>query len=193
VTAQNLDGFPDFDREPPTLPELPHTATPMQVARAYGSAVAAWYERLKNLAEAVYWLRGVFHALHGKVDAGFSGLDAKIGRVEAKLDAALEQRAPRKALPSFSDLEPEQTANGGVNISALAWSALQERVAEHDELLEAAEAAKVTAEARAQGASDALASIERQSDRRLKYLAAALGVLVAVGSILAWVLTHLRH
>lgn len=187
MAVKNLDGFPDFDVEAPTLPELPPGATPLQLSRAYGTAVTAWYHRLKVIGEALYWLRGVYHAIH-----------AKVGSIDVKLDQVLnaferERRAMRQKLPSFSSLDPEQTDGGGIRISQDAFKALQLQVAEHDEALEAAERARVAAEARAQGSAAALADEEKRSTRRLQLLSATLGVLGIVGGFLAWALANLRH
>jgi hypothetical protein len=73
-------------------------------------------------------------------------------------------------------------------------------VAEHDELLEAAERARVEAEARAKGAAEALAAVEaaaalreKAGERLRNRVTFWLSVAGAVAAASAWAATHFLH
>ncbi len=97
------DGFPKLERELPSMPSLPPSATWEDVARGYGTFAASQGQQWPRLVDAVHWLYFLSIGFRTSLD----NIQGAITRIEKKLeiggeiDVRQEMRAREMSQPFF--------------------------------------------------------------------------------------------
>lgn len=181
-------GFPELEREPIALDEMPDRATPLELARAYGTIAVSWHRLWPQVVDALNWLHGAWIA----VDAKYERIHEELREIHEELR---KRNTPsmRPRMPSLSSFGPESTIGGGVRFEAPAWEALQRQVAELEDQVEDAQRQKIASEAEARGAQSAISALNSASDRRQRKVLFWISVAGAAGTAIGFIVQHFLH
>jgi hypothetical protein len=173
TSKEEMNGFPNLEREPITLDDLPDRPSPIELARAYATIVIAWFGQWPKVVDALHWLYGRCMGIELSIDKAHKEVMSELKDIRVQLGIH------REKLPSLSEYHPENTHGGGIRVTQEAWQAVQLKMQEQAE-------EKIAGDARVAGANDALATLDAANKKLRERIAFYVLLAGAIGGGLKW-------